>query len=171
MTRKPRPMDSETPGQLQRAAVFERARGICEFETAVIGLIPGETHYRGYRIVEWVGEVAWLRCGWPASHTAHIWRRWKCGDLPTDDGPALKHHELVALAGCYQCHTRFDSRRHTDKVRPPADRVMLSKVLIEHTLAAARARGLAAAPVDLTEFDRPLGEEQDSSVLGVEREL
>jgi cytochrome c553 len=54
----------------------------------------------------------------------------------------LKYHPIVAIAGCYDCHTRYDSRQD-DRVRAPELAMAKAEALINHTLAAAEARGEA----------------------------
>ena len=140
-----------TAFQEQRLAVMDRDGWACRFERAITGLPAGETHARGFRIAEWAGNVAWVRCGaTDGLETAHLFRRAKCGLTLTDDGPPLKWHPLVAIAGCRDCHRRYDARTCRDEVRPPADAVDLARRLIRHTLAAARARGEVAIDVDLS---------------------
>lgn len=148
-------LHAETQGQLQRIAVLDRSGGRCEFEIAVVGLLRGETHHEGERIVERVDDLAWVRCGSARDiETAHVVRKWKCGDIETDDGVALKWHPLVAVSGCQRHHRMFDARLYRGEVRLPADRAEAARRLILHTLAAARARGEAAVDVDLTHLER-----------------
>lgn len=150
--RKPEKFRVESEGLAQRMAVFERADFQCEFERAVRGLIAGETHFENQRVVEWRADedIAWVRCANLPVHTAHIFRRWKCGMHPTDDGIPLKFHPLVAVAGCYEHHSQFDSRAYNDIVRVPAVLLEAARRLINHTLEQARARGEGVAEVDLS---------------------
>lgn len=146
----------------QRAAVIERSSGLCEFEKAFIGVPLGETHVHEFgnpreRIVEWDVEIdtfgkgvpiAWARCGaraeGPGSGLAHIYRRFKNGVHPTDDGPPIMFHELAVLCACGPCHRTFDDRVQHGEVRVPAAALAKAKALIEHTLRQARERGEAA---------------------------
>lgn len=150
--RKPKAYAAQTVGTLQRIEVMTRDDWRCRFEIRV-DVIPGETHHNGER-VEREDGAAWARCGNEFGlQTAHVFRRWKCGDHMTDDGIALKDHPLVAIAGCRDCHARFD-KRGDPSVRAPADAVRMASTLIEHTLEAAKASLKGVARVDLTEFDR-----------------
>lgn len=156
--RKPRAYAAETAGTLQRIEVMNRDDWACRFERRVDGIMPGETHHEGQRVT-WEGDAAWVRCGQTYGlQTAHVFRKWKCGEHMTDDNIALKWHPLVAIAGCRDCHTRFDKRGSKD-VRAPADAVEIARSLIEHTLAAAEERCKGVGRVDLTEFDRTPVEE------------
>lgn len=147
--RSPKAYREETEAQAQRFAVLERDEFSCRFEIAVTGLLENETHRDGSRILEWDGDVAWSRCGSSKDlQTAHVFRRWKCGEHETDDGIPLKWHPLVAIAGCRTCHFRFD--HHVAGVRAPADAVEDATALIEHTLATAKASLQGVAHVDLT---------------------
>lgn len=140
-----------TAFQEQRIAVLERDEYACAFERAIQGLPPNETHFGGERIVEHIGPVAWVRCAaGGALQTAHIHRRHKLGHTLTDDGIELVYHPLVALAGCPDCHRKFDSRQHRDQVRVPAERIRLARLLIDHTLQAAKDRGEFVVEVDLS---------------------
>jgi hypothetical protein len=143
--RSPQQLENAAWASVQRTATIERSNGYCEMEVAILGLMPGETHYSGRRIVEREHGRSWVRCYAVATDAAHLFRRWVCGTLPTDDGPPLKHHELVVVAACRDCHTLFDSRLADDRVRPPLDRMALAKALIDHTLLAAEARSEAVS--------------------------
>jgi hypothetical protein len=150
--RNPKQLENSAEAQVQRAFVVDRSDGLCEFEVAYVALL-GETHRGRYRIVERDSTgVAWVRCGEPAIHAAHIFRRWKCGALPTDDGPPLKYHSLVVLAACHDCHVAFDSRQHDDRVRPPAEAAAKARALIAHTIRAAIERYEATVMPDLSHF-------------------
>lgn len=149
--RDPARYREQTQGQEQRLDVMARDGWACRFERAVPGLPAGSTHHEGQRIVEWAGDVAWMRCGAENGlQTCHLPRRWKCGNTLTDDGIPLKHHPLVAIAGCAECHRRYDSRLYRGEVRAPADAIAIAKRLIAHTIAAARARGEYVVDVDLS---------------------
>lgn len=150
--RKPKRYAEETQAQAQRFHCLERDEGRCRFEIAV-ELTPGSTHFVGERVIEWDGDVAWTRCGSTRNlQTAHIVRRWKCGNILTDDNIPIKFHPCVAIIGCYNCHTKYDSRLHRATVRMPRDAAAMARALIEHTLLAARARGEVAIDVDLTDI-------------------
>lgn len=146
--RDPERYDIDRWKALQKIVVVDRSGGRCEFEVAVPGLTPGETHYAGQRI-SWEADIAWVRCNGPAqgpgSGLCHIFRRWKNGMHPTDDGPPLKFHAYAVLAGCGLCHRRFDvdDRGLEHRVRVPALARTKAKLIIEHTLEAARSRGEA----------------------------
>ncbi len=143
----------QTQAQTQRIEVMDRDGWACRFEVAVAGLMPGETHHAGQRVI-WEGEAAWVRCGATARvQTAHLFRRHKLSETLTDDGIPLKWHPLVAVAGCDRHHRLFDMRGDRDTIRPPAVAVQAAKMLIAHTHAAARERGEFIVDVDLTEFD------------------
>lgn len=173
--RKPKSLETAALAGAMHAEVADRSDGRCEFERLYRGIIGGSTHVatipgpRLERIVEWDAGIvdpersaarssfnAWARCGAPVrdlgAGCAHIFRRWKCGATETDDGIPLKWHPLVVLAGCADCHPKFDSRQYDDRVRPPAEAAAKAKALIEHTLAAARERGEAGVDVDLSHF-------------------
>lgn len=148
--RSPKKFAADTEAQAQRFAVMERDDGRCRFELAV-ALTPGSTHFAGERVIEWDGDIAWTRCGstdW--LETAHIYRRHKLGHTMTDDGIELVHHPLVAIAGCKKHHQMFDSRQYRNEVRVPADAVRLARMLIEHTISAARDRGDVVIEVGLS---------------------
>jgi hypothetical protein len=135
----------------QRQIIIERSGGVCEFEYAVAGLMPGSTHYGGQPIVECAGDICWVRCSETRGlAVAHLPRRWKCGIVRTDDGIPLIFHPDVAVAACWPHHAAYDSRLHRDAVRAPEWAKDKARKIIVTTLAVARARGEVAVDVGLS---------------------